>query len=127
MQRPYIAIVAVFFVAYAITVLATGEALFLIPAVVLVALLAVAVTGNRFLTKKQLERHDGDTGGVLADSEDPYPAVPPFGSDDRPAGDTPDAHDEINPRDLPKWDRSAREAAEHEAEQPGETTSGTRR
>jgi hypothetical protein len=35
-----------------------------------------------------------------ADNEDPYPAI---GIDDaRPLGDTPEAHDEISPHDLPR-------------------------
>jgi len=35
--------------------------------------------------------------------------------DDRPLGDTPEAHDEINPRDIPK-DNPARQEAEERAE-----------
>jgi hypothetical protein len=42
-----------------------------------------------------------------ADSQDPYPAI---GIDDaRPLGDTPEAHDEISPHDLPP-DHPARRA-----------------
>ena len=39
--------------------------------------------------------------------------------DDRPAGDTPEAHDEINPRDIPK-DNPARQEADQRAEGPEE-------
>jgi hypothetical protein len=126
MQRPYVVIVVLFVVAYVVTVLATGEPLFLIPALIL-GLVILAYAGiNRWLTRKQLARHDGDTEGVMADGDDPYPAVPPFGDDDRPAGDTPEAHDEINPHDVPKWDRAARAAAEEQAAGPGGTTTGNR-
>src|SRR3954451_6060724 len=37
------------------------------------------------------------------------------GRDDRPLGDTPDAHDEINPHDVPRWARATRGAAEEQA------------
>jgi hypothetical protein len=40
--------------------------------------------------------------------------------DDRPLGDTPEAHDEINPRDIPK-DNPARREAERQADDDGET------
>jgi hypothetical protein len=44
--------------------------------------------------------------------------------DDRPLGDTPEAHDEINPRDIPK-DNPARQEAERQADD-GEETAGDR-
>jgi hypothetical protein len=37
------------------------------------------------------------------------------GRDDRPLGDTPEAHDEISPHDVPKWDRATRMAAEEQS------------
>jgi hypothetical protein len=37
------------------------------------------------------------------------------GRDDRPLGDTPEAHDELNPHDVPKWDRATRGAAEEQS------------
>ena len=37
------------------------------------------------------------------------------GRDDRPLGDTPGAHDELNPHDVPKWDRATRGAAEEQS------------
>ena len=44
--------------------------------------------------------------------------------DETPLGDTPEAHDEINPHDLPK-DHPGREQAERIAGERG-TTEGTR-
>jgi hypothetical protein len=38
--------------------------------------------------------------------------------DDRPVGDTPEAHDEINPRDIPK-DNPARQEAESRVDESG--------
>lgn len=43
--------------------------------------------------------------------------------DDRPLGDTDQAHDEITPRDIPK-NSPAREAIEEETGDEGATTSG---
>jgi hypothetical protein len=56
----------------------------------------------------------GDHDVAAADHTD---AVPGFGVDDvRPMGDTPDAHDEISPHDLPKG-HPGRPAAERQAEE----------
>ena len=48
------------------------------------------------------------------------PATP---DDERPLGDTPEAHDEINPHDLPKG-HPARKAAAEQAGDEGGTTQG---
>ena len=45
-------------------------------------------------------------------------------ADDRPLGDTPDAHDELNPHDVPRWDRATRMAAEEQAGGPEGETGG---
>ena len=45
--------------------------------------------------------------------------------DDTPVGDTPEAHDEISPHDLPK-DHPGRNAAEDLADDHGDLTSGNR-
>ena len=48
------------------------------------------------------------------------------GRDDRPVGDTPEAHDELNPHDVPKWDRATRGAAEEQSGDLEDTTGGNR-
>jgi hypothetical protein len=54
-------------------------------------------------------------------AEEPLgPATP---DDETPSGDTPEAHDEISPHDLPK-DHPGRQEAEREAGGEGGTTSG---
>ncbi|MEA2290849.1 MAG: hypothetical protein QOD55_2846 [Solirubrobacteraceae bacterium] len=59
----------------------------------------------------------------VAASDDPFPGV---GADDqRPLGDTPEAHGELSPHDLPK-DHPGRAAAEDQAEELGGTTPGHR-
>lgn len=42
-------------------------------------------------------------------------------TDDRPLGDTPEAHDEISPRDLPKSHRGRKSAERQAAERDGTT------
>jgi hypothetical protein len=60
---------------------------------------------------------------AAADSDDELAGI---GADDaRPLGDTPEAHDEISPRDLP-LDNPGRRAAEEQAGEPGRTTRGHR-
>ena len=46
------------------------------------------------------------------------------GRDDRPLGDTPEAHDELNPHDVPRWDRATRMAAEEQSGGTEGTTGG---
>ena len=62
-----------------------------------------------------MEHHD------KASDEPLGPATP---DDDTDLGDTPEAHDEVNPHDLPK-DHPGRKAAEREAGGDGGTTTGT--
>jgi hypothetical protein len=67
------------------------------------------------MSEHQPPPHDKDAAEPLG----------PFTPDDEtPAGDTPEAHDEISPHDLPK-DHPGREAAERQAEDSGDgTTTG---
>ena len=58
------------------------------------------------------------------DDEASEPLGPMTPDDETPLGDTPEAHDEINPHDLPK-DHPGREQAERIAGERG-TTEGTR-
>jgi len=58
------------------------------------------------------------------DDEAAEPLGPMTPDDETPLGDTPEAHDEINPHDLPK-DHPGREQAERIAGERG-TTEGTR-
>jgi hypothetical protein len=56
--------------------------------------------------------------------EDAREPLGPFTPDDEtPLGDTPEAHDEISPHDLPK-DHPGRRAAEEQAGGEGGTTQG---
>ncbi|MEA2357418.1 MAG: hypothetical protein QOI62_678 [Solirubrobacteraceae bacterium] len=64
--------------------------------------------------ERQAPPHDDDAHEPLG------PATP---DDETPAGDTPEAHDEISPHDLPKG-HPGRQAAEELAEREGGTTRG---
>ena len=85
-----------------------------IPILILTALCAIATLGYRVLAGS----NRGASGD--ADSSDNVPKQPARG--DRPLGDTPEAHDEISPHDLP-LDNPGR----HEAERLAATEDGTTR
>jgi hypothetical protein len=112
---------------YAICALAA--AIFAGPADAIATLLAgiIPMTGAalwvataRAKTRRGSARHRDP---AAADSEDPFAGV---GADEtRPLGDTPEAHDEITPRDLPP-DHPGRHAAERQADARGGTTPGHR-
>jgi hypothetical protein len=57
------------------------------------------------------------------DDEHDEPLGPATPDDETPLGDTPEAHDEITPHDLPP-DHPGRHAAEEQAEEQGGTTQG---
>ena len=102
-----------FFVVYAVTVLATGQAELLIPVVVLAALVLGYALLNRALAQRVIKR-DGSMDAALSDHEDAVPGAHLIPDGETPLGDTPEAHDEIIPEDLPK-SHPGRQAAEQQA------------
>lgn len=80
-----------------------------IPVLILLAICAIAAIGFRVITSR---------GGGDADSSDNIPRQQ--ADPGRPLGDTTEAHDEINPHDLPK-DNPGREVAEHQVGPDGTT------
>jgi len=60
------------------------------------------------------------------DSDAHEPLGPMTPDDERPAGDTPEAHDEISPHDLPKGHPGRAEAERHAEESEDGTTRGNR-
>jgi hypothetical protein len=64
---------------------------------------------------EKVDRHDDDADEPLG------PATP---DDETPLGDTPEAHDEISPHDLPK-DHPGRREAERMAREEGVTRGNT--
>jgi hypothetical protein len=107
---------------------ALAAAIFAGPAEAIATLLAgiIPMTGaalwvatTRAKTRPGTRRRDP----AAADSDDRFAGV---GADDaRPLGDTPEAHDEITPHDLPPG-HPARHAAERQAHELGGTTPGHR-
>jgi len=82
-----------------------------IPVLILTVIVALAAVGYRLVagSNRQADTDSTDSG------------LPKAGSDDsRPLGDTEQAHDEINPHDLPK-SHPGREEAEREAGDEGTT------
>jgi hypothetical protein len=59
----------------------------------------------------------------MTDDESKEPLGPATPDAERPLGDTPEAHDEISPHDLPPG-HPGRKAAERDAEQQGGVTRG---
>jgi hypothetical protein len=127
MARWMLGVLALFLVVYAVTVVLTGNATYLIPAAVLVAIVLLAAGVNRLLSRSVASRHDS-LEDAMADEQEPVPSAHLIPDDDTPAGDTPEAHDEISPHDLP-IDHPGRMEAERQAgdvEEDDRTTGGDR-
>ena len=124
MGKWQIGVVAAFFVIYVVVILITGEPVWLIPGVIL-ALLALGWSLlNRRATEHLAEKHGGDLEAARSDEREPLPSAHLQAlDDDRPMGDTPEAHDEINPHDLPP-DHPGRQEAEAQAGGEEGTTRG---
>lgn len=97
-------------IALVIATLATGEALYTVPAIVLVGIISLMALAE-FRLKKRVERRDGDP---QSDNTDAIPSTHLAKDEETPLGDTKEAHDEISPHDLPK-DHPGRRAAERQA------------
>jgi hypothetical protein len=115
-------IIGVFLVIFAVTVLLTGEPVYLIPIVILAALVLGYALFNRAMTRRIEARHDS-LDDAMSDEKEPLPSAHLIPDDQTPAGDTPEAHDEINPHDLPP-DHPGRQEAEAQAGGEGGTTRG---
>jgi hypothetical protein len=70
---------------------------------------------NRGVSKKVAARHDS-LEDAMSDETEPIPSTHLIPDNETAAGDTPEAHDEINPHDLPT-DHPGRQAAEAQAEE----------
>ena len=84
----------------------------LIPVLILLVILVIAGVAFRMITQR---------GGSDQDSTSNFPNQEP--RDERPLGDTPEAHDEINPHDIP-LDNPGRKEAERLAGGREGTTRG---
>jgi len=117
-----IALVAGFMAVLTVTVLLSSEALFILPVALLALLVLAYALANRFLTNRLVDKH-GSLETAMGDGDESIPATHLLADDDTPLGDTKQAHDEINPHDLP-ISHPGRKAAEEQAGGEGGTTQG---
>src|SRR3954447_8394214 len=87
----------------------------LIAVVIIAALVAGWFLVNSVARKRVTERH-GSIEDAMSDENEPLPSSHLIPDNETAAGDTPEAHDEINPHDIPPG-HPGREAAEKQAEQ----------
>ena len=99
---------------------------FLIALVIILALVAGWFLVNTVARKNVATRH-GSVEDAMADENEPLPSSHLIPDDATPAGDTPEAHDEINPHDIPRGHPSRRAAAKQAGERPGHDEAGTTR
>jgi hypothetical protein len=102
--------IVVFLAIFAVTAIIQGNPVYIIPALVLAALVFGYAALNWGATKRMESRH-GSLDDAMSDEDEPIPSAHLIPDDSTPAGDTPEAHDEINPHDLPP-DHPGRHAAE---------------
>lgn len=122
MAKWQLGVLAVFLVIFAITALLTGEPVYIIPVVILALLVLAYAAVNRAASKRIEDKH-GSLEDALSDEDEDIPSAHLIPDDDTAVGDTPEAHDEITPHDLPLG-HPGREAAE---EQAGHMGGGTTR
>src|SRR3954447_18538474 len=115
MAKWQIVLVAAFLVVFGVTVILTGNPLYLIAAVMIAALVVGWALVNRAMTKRVAGRHDS-IDDAMSDETEPIPSTHLIPDNETAAGDTPEAHDEINPHDLPP-DHPGRTAAEEQADE----------
>jgi hypothetical protein len=113
MAKWQLGMVIAFLVVFGVTVAVTGNAIYFIPALILAALIFGYAIFNWAMTKRVKARHDS-LDDAMSDETEPLPSSHLIPDDRTPAGDTPEAHDELNPHDLPP-DHPGRQAAEAQA------------
>jgi hypothetical protein len=87
--------------------------------VIAVVIIAALVVGWFFITaaaRRNVAARHGSVEDAMSDENEPLPSAHLIPDNETAAGDTPEAHDEINPHDLPV-DHPGRQAAEAEAEE----------
>jgi hypothetical protein len=122
MSRWMVATIVGFMVIYSVTVLLASDPIFILPVLILGALLLGYALLNRTLTKRLVDRH-GSLEAAMGSGGETIPATHLMADDETPLGDTNEAHDEINPHDLP-MDHPGRKAAEEQAGGEDGTTQG---
>jgi len=96
----------------------------LIAALIIAVLVAGWFVLNGAARRNVASRHDS-VEDAMSDETEPLPSAHLIPDDETAAGDTPEAHDEINPHDLPPG-HPGRRAAEEQAETDGDGARTTR-
>src|SRR3954452_17308821 len=100
MAKWQLALVGAFLVVFGLTVILTGNPIYLIAAVMIAVLVVGWSLLNRAMTKRVAAKHDS-IEDAMSDESEPIPSTHLIPDNETAAGDTPEAHDEINPHDLP--------------------------
>ena len=87
----------------------------LIAILTVVVLVGIVLAINAAMRRRVTARHDS-IEDAMSDENEPMPSAHLIPDNETAAGDTPEAHDEINPHDLPP-DHPGRQAAEAQAEE----------
>jgi hypothetical protein len=95
---------------------------YILAIVVLLVIVLALFAANAALRRRVTARHDS-IEDAMSDEREPLPSAHLIPDNTTPAGDTPEAHDELNPHDLPP-DHPGREAAEEQAGGEEGTTRG---
>jgi hypothetical protein len=98
---------------------------FLIAAVIIAALVVGWFLVSTVMRHNVAVRHDS-VEDAMSDESEPLPSAHLIPDDRTAAGDTPEAHDEINPHDIPRG-HPGRRAAEVQADERGDEGAGTTR
>src|SRR4051795_3933348 len=93
----------------------------IIAIVILLLVVAGYLAVTRAAAKRIADRHGGEPERALDDESEPIPSAHLITDDERPLGDTPEAHDEVNPHDLPLDNPARKEAEEQAGGEDGET------
>jgi hypothetical protein len=106
--------------------LKTVSATWIIPIVIVLLIIVGLFVVWQKGTKANMDRYDGDVEAAMSDDESSLPATPLIPDPATALGDTPEAHAEINPHDLPIDAPGRQAAAEQAAREDAETTGGER-
>jgi hypothetical protein len=88
-------------------------------AVLIIAALVVGVFAVNGLMRRQVASRHDSVEDAMSDESESLPSAHLIPDNETAAGDTPEAHDEINPHDLPPG-HPGRQAAEEQADDSGE-------
>ncbi|HEV2771077.1 MAG TPA: hypothetical protein VGV40_12915 [Solirubrobacteraceae bacterium] len=113
-QKLLIAFAVVVGVALFLSAVLTGQPEYLISSALVTLVIAAVIVGEKLLSKRVMHRHGDDPAEAVADEDEHLPSTHVITDDDTALGDTPEAHNEISPRDLPP-DHPGRKAAEVQA------------